>query len=204
MGQMDGWMDGWGCGYFMKKCKFLARYLSLAPDIFRHDNIKKIPQIRSFVPRPFLTSSLSTDQPTYLPYIAFSFHSSVCRSLSFSLSFFFLLFLPTCVLSLTQPTNQPTNHTSPIFHIKQAIFRLLCNSELPTLMRVFSPAQAYASTIHSYQTFVSSVWRHMLTSSSVSWGKQRGFCFCFVFVSFMVQLAVVIFLPWGTVVHQIT
>jgi hypothetical protein len=56
----------------------------------------------------------------------------------------------------------------------QAIFRLLCNSEAATLILVLGPTQAYASTSHSYQTPVSFVWRHMLTSSSVSLGKYSG------------------------------
>lgn len=56
-------------------------------------------------------------------------------------------------------------------YIKQATLRLLCKSDAPTLIRVLGPTQAYTSTSHSYQTLVSSVCRHMLTSSSVSWGK---------------------------------
>lgn len=57
------------------------------------------------------------------------------------------------------------------FYIRQPTLRLLCISDAPTLIRVLGLTHAYASTIHSYQTFVSSVWRHMLTSSSVSCGK---------------------------------
>lgn len=72
----------------------------------------------------------------------------------------YFLFPPTSFHSITQSYHD--------VYIKQAIFRLLCISEPPTLIRVLGPTQAYASTIHSYQTFVSSVWRHILTSSSES------------------------------------
>ena len=52
--------------------------------------------------------------------------------------------------------------------IMHATLWLLCISDAPTLILVLGPTQANASTIHSYQTLVSSVWRHMLTSSSES------------------------------------
>lgn len=69
----------------------------------------------------------------------------------------------------------PGNSTRrTLLYIRQATLRLLWSSEAPTLMRVFGPTHAKASTSHSYQTLVSSVWRHMLTSSSVSWGKYSG------------------------------
>jgi hypothetical protein len=55
-------------------------------------------------------------------------------------------------------------------HIRQATLRLLHRSDDATLIRFEGPTQVQASIIHSYQTFVSSVCRHMLTSSSVSGG----------------------------------
>ena len=61
-------------------------------------------------------------------------------------------------------------------YIKQATLRLLQSSDDPTLIRDVGLTHVHASTSHSYHTFVSSVWRHMLTSSSVSGGKYRGFC----------------------------
>lgn len=55
--------------------------------------------------------------------------------------------------------------------IMQATFRLLCISDAPTLTLVLGPTHVYASTTHSYHTRASSVCRHMLISSSESWGK---------------------------------
>lgn len=54
---------------------------------------------------------------------------------------------------------------------RQPTLRLLCISDAPTLIRLLGPTHAYASTIHSYHTLVSSVCRHMLTSSCESSGK---------------------------------
>src|SRR5688572_5999107 len=62
-------------------------------------------------------------------------------------------------------------------YIRHAIDRLLQSSDDPILIRVEGPTHVQASTSHSYQTLVSSVCRHMLTSSSVSAGKYSG---CFV------------------------
>ena len=50
------------------------------------------------------------------------------------------------------------------------MLRLLHSSEDPTLSRRPSAVQQNASTIHSYHTLLSSVCRHMETSSSESSG----------------------------------
>jgi hypothetical protein len=61
-------------------------------------------------------------------------------------------------------------------YIRHATLRLLHISDEATLMRDAAPTQVHASITHSYHTLESSVCRHMLTSSSVSAGKQRGSC----------------------------
>lgn len=50
------------------------------------------------------------------------------------------------------------------------MLRLLHSSDEPTLSRLPSDVQQKASTSHSYHTLLSSVWRHMVTSSSESSG----------------------------------
>ena len=62
----------------------------------------------------------------------------------------------------------------PAAYIKQATFRLLQSSEDATLIRDEGPVQVHASISHSYQTLLSSVCRHMLTSNSESAGKFRA------------------------------
>lgn len=52
------------------------------------------------------------------------------------------------------------------YNILQATLRLLQRSDDPTFSLFPSDAQQYASTIHSYQTLLSSVCLHMVTSSS--------------------------------------
>ena len=55
-------------------------------------------------------------------------------------------------------------------HIIHPPFQLVINSLVPNLTRLFSPPiirfHPKLSTIHSYHTFRSSVWRKMVTSSS--------------------------------------
>jgi hypothetical protein len=77
-------------------------------------------------------------------------------------------------------TKNDTSCSHVLLYIKQAIFRLEHSSDEPTLILFEGPTQVHASTSHSYQTLVSSVWRHMLTSSSVSAGKYSG---CYNLVS---------------------
>lgn len=59
-------------------------------------------------------------------------------------------------------------------YIRHATLRLLHSSEDATLIRDDSPTHVQASTSHSYQTLVSSVCLHMLTSTSESPGKWMG------------------------------
>lgn len=54
--------------------------------------------------------------------------------------------------------------------ILHATLRLLHRSDDATFSRLPADVQQKASTIHSYHTLLSSVWRHMVTSSSESSG----------------------------------
>lgn len=90
-------------------------------------------------------------------------------------SSFKLILIPPDIASQSPSHHYATDSKNPIY-IRQAILRLLHSSDDPTLTRLFSPTHVHASTSHSYHTRVSSVCRHMLTSSSVSAGKYRGCC----------------------------
>jgi hypothetical protein len=56
-------------------------------------------------------------------------------------------------------------------YIRQPFFRLLPISLIPILILFSGPTITKASTIHSYQTFLSSVCLQILTSNSASSGK---------------------------------
>jgi hypothetical protein len=60
-------------------------------------------------------------------------------------------------------------------HIRHPFLRLECSSDMATL--IFLPlTRMKTSTIHSYHTLRSSVWRHMLTSTSALSGMLMGVC----------------------------
>lgn len=60
---------------------------------------------------------------------------------------------------------------------KHPLLMLEWSSELPIRVRVCDlPSFAKLSTIHSYHTFLPSVCRHMLTSSSASSATYNGVC----------------------------
>lgn len=79
-----------------------------------------------------------------------------------------------CMPSLVPFRIPSSNQGARMLHqpyIKHATLRLVQSSEDATLILDEGPTQVHASTSHSYQTLMSSVWRHMLTSNSVSAGK---------------------------------
>src|SRR5450432_2328235 len=61
-------------------------------------------------------------------------------------------------------------------YIRQPFLRLLPMSLIPTRSLFPGPTVINASTIHSYQTFRSSVCLQMLTSNSAPSWKYKGFC----------------------------
>lgn len=104
--------------------------------------------------------------------------SSACQGINaYRFRFSYQNLAPDQVLIGLRNSNHPRQNLAKFvaimiaIHMRHPTLRLLPISLIPSLIRLFGPTIAKASTSHSYQTFLSSVCLHILTSSSESSGK---------------------------------